>query len=627
MAKPTIVTRAGKGSALTWTEGDANLTNLRDATISVSDGTTTAILNLNDVLTLTAGTNMSLSVNATTDTITINTSATTNTGTVTSVGGTGTVNGLTLTGTVTTSGSLTLGGTLDLTSPPAIGGTTASTVRGTTITATSSFSGPGTNLSGTASSLTAGTATTATNIIINTTDGNTSDTTTYPVLVGNASTGNQLPHISSANLSFNASSGILTATTFQGSVVATSVSTSSQLSANSTTANNAKLIIGNNALSSTAWTITGIGLRAQACTYTDTNSVAGTIAASHVHAIAASTLASTNAITVTDAASLFIAAGPSNGTNTTITNRWAMLTGGDVKIGGALTVTGTTTLATALSGLLKTTSGVVSAATAGTDYLAPGGALGTPSSGTVTNLTGTASININGTVGATTPTTGSFTTTTVTGANDLRLNNTANTFYVGFKAPALSANRIWTLPTADGTANQVLKTDGAGVLGWATAGGASTTFGQYSFIFPIDGSGFTTTTANVVANWSQITAVSGVSVSTTTNMTFTTGTYILRLMPNLSFFTTANGVQLQYGLWNDTDTVWISSGRNASPGQELSQQAIPGNNSHMVYPTTGLLTVASGTKTVTLRGRWASTPGTITTVGFGLAQLEVIKIA
>ena len=39
-----------------------------------------------------------------------------------------------------------------------------------------------------------------------------------------------------------------------------------------------------------------------------------------------------------------------------------------------------------------------------------GGALGTPSSGTVTNLTGTASININGTVGATTPSTGSFTT-------------------------------------------------------------------------------------------------------------------------------------------------------------------------------------------------------------------------
>lgn len=43
-----------------------------------------------------------------------------------------------------------------------------------------------------------------------------------------------------------------------------------------------------------------------------------------------------------------------------------------------------------------------------------GGPLGTPSSGTVTNLTGTASININGTVGATTTNTGAFTTVAAT---------------------------------------------------------------------------------------------------------------------------------------------------------------------------------------------------------------------
>jgi hypothetical protein len=52
-------------------------------------------------------------------------------------------------------------------------------------------------------------------------------------------------------------------------------------------------------------------------------------------------------------------------------------------------------------------------------------ALGTPSSGIVTNLTGTASININGTVGATTPTTGAFTTATL--SSNLTLNGgTAN---------------------------------------------------------------------------------------------------------------------------------------------------------------------------------------------------------
>jgi hypothetical protein len=61
------------------------------------------------------------------------------TGTVTSVSGTGTVSGISLSGTVTTTGNLTLGGTLDLSSPPAIGGTTANTVRGTTITATTKF--------------------------------------------------------------------------------------------------------------------------------------------------------------------------------------------------------------------------------------------------------------------------------------------------------------------------------------------------------------------------------------------------------------------------------------------------------------------------------------------------------
>ena len=53
-----------------------------------------------------------------------------------------------------------------------------------------------------------------------------------------------------------------------------------------------------------------------------------------------------------------------------------------------------------------------------------GGALGTPSSGTVTNLTGTASININGTVGATTPSTGAFTSGTFAG--NVRLNTTGN---------------------------------------------------------------------------------------------------------------------------------------------------------------------------------------------------------
>lgn len=46
------------------------------------------------------------------------------------------------------------------------------------------------------------------------------------------------------------------------------------------------------------------------------------------------------------------------------------------------------TLSTSVTGLVKGNGTALSAATAGTDYVAPGGALGTPSSGTATNLTG-----------------------------------------------------------------------------------------------------------------------------------------------------------------------------------------------------------------------------------------------
>jgi hypothetical protein len=85
---------------------------------------------------------------------------------------------------------------------------------------------------------------------------------------------------------------------------------------------------------------------------------------------------------------------------------------------GQLTLAGNTTVTPAVGSITGLGTGVATAlAIAIGSAGAPvtfNGALGTPSSGTVTNLTGTASININGTVGATTPTTGNFTTVTAT---------------------------------------------------------------------------------------------------------------------------------------------------------------------------------------------------------------------
>ena len=58
---------------------------------------------------------------------------------------------------------------------------------------------------------------------------------------------------------------------------------------------------------------------------------------------------------------------------------------------------------------------------------------------------------------------------TVNAQGDLRLADSDSSNYVGFQSPAtVSANVVWTLPDADGSANQLLKTNGSGVLSWGT---------------------------------------------------------------------------------------------------------------------------------------------------------------
>lgn len=55
----------------------------------------------------------------------------------------------------------------------------------------------------------------------------------------------------------------------------------------------------------------------------------------------------------------------------------------------------------------------------------------------------------------------------------LRLSG-ASSGYVGLAPAAAAGSTTYTLPSADGSANQVLRTDGSGVLSWATAGGSGT---------------------------------------------------------------------------------------------------------------------------------------------------------
>ena len=97
------------------------------------------------------------------------------------------------------------------------------------------------------------------------------------------------------------------------------------------------------------------------------------------------------------------------------------------------------------------------------------------------------------------------------GAQELRFADSDSTNYVGFKSPAtVTTNKIWTLPAADGTTGQVLSTDGAGVLSWATASGGSTN----SFA-NIAVSGQTTVAAD--SSTDTLTLVAGTNITITTD--------------------------------------------------------------------------------------------------------------
>lgn len=78
---------------------------------------------------------------------------------------------------------------------------------------------------------------------------------------------------------------------------------------------------------------------------------------------------------------------------------------------------------------------------------------------------------LNGSLGATTPSTVVATQVDITAQGDLRLQDTTGGQYVALQAPGtVSSSYTLTMPTADGTSGQALVTDGSGNLSFAAAG-------------------------------------------------------------------------------------------------------------------------------------------------------------
>jgi len=331
------------------------------------------------------------------DDVTVNVSA--GTGTVTSVGLSGGTTGLTTTGSpITTTGTITLGGTLAVASggtgtatPSLIAGTNITSITGTWPNQTINASGG----SGTVTSVAALTLGTSGTDLSST----VANSTTTPVITLNVPT-------ASATNRGALSSADWTTFNNKGSGTVTSVT-------------------GTSPVVSSGGATPAISL---ASGYGDTLNPYASKTANFVLAApnGSAGVPTFRAIVAADIPTLNQS---TTGSAATLTTPRAIY-GNNFDGSAALTQIIASTYGGTGNGFTKFTGATTAERTytlpdASSTIVVQGGALGTPSSGTVTNLTGTASININGTVGATTASSGAFTTLSATGVTTVQAGTAA----------------------------------------------------------------------------------------------------------------------------------------------------------------------------------------------------------
>lgn len=155
---------------------------------------------------------------------------------------------------------------------------------------------------------------------------------------------------STLNISTGALTGSITKTVNIGtggaSDCTTTINIGSTVSSGNITANNnfvaSRRFTRSGSYSSTSWSTTGVAISSSTATFTDTSG-SGTISQRVANSFGIPTFASSNAVTVTDATNVYIEGTPGGGTNTSITNNWALwVDAGPSRLDGGLSVSTST---------------------------------------------------------------------------------------------------------------------------------------------------------------------------------------------------------------------------------------------------------------------------------------------